>query len=86
MNVPTSNPVRYTRGAITIEYLIVSMLLMLPIWYFVVGGSGDWRDADHQPNPGNLTRTELAPEVYSQSAVRVLHNRQHDFADTINQP
>lgn len=74
------------RGAITIEYIIVSILVMLPIWYFVVGGSGSWLDTDRAANPGNLTRTDLASEVYSQSAINVLHERQHDFADAINQP
>lgn len=73
-------------GAITIEYLIVSILVMLPIWYFVVGGSGNWLDPQKDANAGNLTRTNLAPEVYSQSAVNVLHARQHSFADAINQP
>lgn len=86
MNVPTLNAIQRAHGAITIEYLIISILLMLPIWYFVVGGSGNWRDSDHQPNAGNLTRTPLASEVSSQSAIRVLHDRQHSFADSINQP
>lgn len=82
---PLNHPF-FTRGAITIEYIIVSVLVMLPIWYFVVGGSGNWLDTDRTPNRGNLTRTDLAPEVYSQSAITVLHDRQHDFADAINQP
>ena len=74
------------RGAITIEYLIVSVLLMLPIWYFVVGGSGGWSDPDKDGNAGNLTRTNLSSEIYPYSAVKVLDQRQHDFANKINQP
>lgn len=82
---PLKHP-SFIRGAITIEYIIVSILVMLPIWYFVVGGSGNWLDTDRVANRGNLTRTDLAPDVYSQSAINVLHERQHDFADAINQP
>lgn len=73
-------------GAITIEYLIVTLLLMIPLWYAVMGGSGNWQDAaSRSPNKGNLTRTSQPSEAYP-GIIKSLNDKQSDFADAINQP
>ena len=74
------------KGSITIEYLIVTLFLMIPIWYAVIGGSGNWTDADTlTPNKGNLTKGSVPDEGYP-GLVKTLNDKQHDFADQINQP
>ena len=42
--------IRVSKGAVMAEYLLVSVLLMLVIWYAIVGGSGDWLDPDKPEN------------------------------------
>jgi len=74
-------------GQVTTEFIIVAIFLALMVWYSVVGGSGPWNDANHQPNQGNLEK--IPPPANGQAypgLVQVLNNRQHDFSQDLSQP
>ena len=72
-------------GSVMVEYLIVALLLMIPLWYALVGGSGAWNDLDRTPNHGNLTKGPLPPTPYP-GLLKVLDDRQHEFSHSLNQP
>lgn len=66
--------------------MIVTIMLMIPVWYALLGGSGTWNDLDREANHGNLTRPEDRRETPSPGLLRVIDNRQHSFIDSLNQP
>jgi len=75
------------KGSITIEYMIVMLFLMIPIWYAVIGGSGSWLNVDASAsNKGNLTKSSTVPSEGYPGLVKTLNDKEIDFADQINQP
>lgn len=76
---------RKADGSISIEFTIVTVFLMIPIWYTFMGGSGIWNDADRDPNLGNVS-VGPAPAQVTPGLVQVLDTRQRDFAHALNQP
>lgn len=75
----------FMAGTVTVEYLIVALMLMIPLWYGLVGGSGDWSDLERADNSGNLYSAPSPSEPYP-GLVRVLEDKQHDFSDALNRP
>lgn len=73
-------------GSITMEYVIVTLLLMLPIWYAFVGGSGSWSDTERDANTGNLTIPIDKASDHPPALVRTLNKRQKDFVHELYQP
>lgn len=67
------------------EYLLVSVLLMLVIWYAIVGGSGDWLDPDKPENHGDLSTTQ-PPATQYPSVMNAIQAKQHQFTRDIYQP
>ena len=72
-------------GTVTVEYLIVALMLMIPLWYGLVGGSGDWSDPARVENSCNLYSAPSPANAYP-GLVRVLNNKQHNFSDALSRP
>lgn len=72
-------------GSVTIEYVIVAIFMMIPLWYAFVGGSGNWLDHDREPNNGNLAQVGPMPSE-SPFLVKTLNDRQNRFTTEIYQP
>lgn len=72
-------------GAVTIEYMIVALLLMIPLWYGLVGGSGNWSTPNRAGNNGNLY-VPPSPTTPYPGLVNVLDNRQRSFSQALNRP
>lgn len=72
-------------GSVTIEYLIVAIFMMIPLWYAFVGGSGDWTDADRTANNGDLVRGGPAPSN-APYLIKALNDRQEKFTTDLYQP
>lgn len=68
-----------------VEYAVVSVFLMLMIWYAIIGGSGDWLDPTRVENHGNLSKSppSSAPPP---SVVNAMKTKQNQFAHDIYQP
>lgn len=79
---------RSQKGVITIEYLLVSMGLLLAIWLAVVGGPGDWRDLDRAPVSSAIPLQETDPSdiQHSTNLLKALDDRRDDFAQKIYEP
>lgn len=81
------NVIPRTRGSITVEYLLVAVALFLTVWLALVGGAGDWRDVDRPVAESALPhRVPNANPESSPNLIKVLDDRQHDFAREIYQP
>ncbi|MEZ5511092.1 MAG: hypothetical protein R3F47_14540 [Gammaproteobacteria bacterium] len=82
------NVIPRTRGAITIEYLLVAVALFLTVWLALVGGTGDWRDIDRPVAESALPHRvpNPIPAESSPNLIKVLDDRQHEFAREIYQP
>lgn len=78
------NVMLHNKGSVTIEYVIVTLLLMIPVWYALMGGSGPWTSTPQ--NKGNLTKPAVAPVSINPGVVQALGERENDFANAINQP
>lgn len=76
---------RKYNGSVTVEYLIVALLLMIPLWYAFVGGSGVWNDPDKVANNGNLSKGPVPAEPYP-GLLQVLDDHQHEFSQKLNEP
>lgn len=76
------------KGAITVEYLLVSMGLLLAVWLAVVGGPGDWRDVDRTPVSSAipLQTTDPSDIQHSTNLLKALDDRRDDFAKKIYEP
>lgn len=81
MNLPDKK----RNGSVTVEYAIVTILLMIPLWYALMGGSGVWIDTDRAPNHGNLTESP-PQEAPAPGLFKALDDRQHSFSSKLNQP
>ena len=68
-----------------VEYTVVTMMLILLLWYVLFGGSGYWLDSDKTANQGNLSSSQSASPP-PDSVINLLNDRQHEFADDIYQP
>ena len=73
------------RGGVMVEYTVVTMMLILLLWYVLFGGSGYWLDPDKTANQGNLSSSQSASPP-PDSVINLLNDRQHEFADDIYQP
>lgn len=82
------NVIPRARGAITIEYLLVAVALFLTVWLALVGGTGDWRDIDRPVGESVLPHRVPNPNPAepSPNLIKVLDDRQHDFAREVYQP
>ena len=76
---------KHTSGSITAEYAIALIMLMIPMWYVLMGGSGLWIDTNRPVNSGNLSDPSASPAP-TPGLLQVLDQRQHDFSDELNQP
>ena len=70
------NVMLHNKGSVTIEYVIVTLLLMIPIWYALMGGPGPWTS----------TSQTVTPNTSNPGVVQALGNREDNFANAINQP
>jgi len=68
-----------------VEYTVVTMMLILLLWYVLFGGSGYWLDSDKTVNQGNLSHSQ-SDNPPPDSVINLLNDRQHEFASDIYQP
>lgn len=74
-------------GSVMVEYAIVTILLMIMLWYALMGGSGSWINADRTPNHGNLTSPKPSPDTQAPPGLfQALDDRQHTFTRSLSQP
>ena len=73
------------KGSITAEYAVVIIMLMIPLWYGLMGGSGSWFDTRRAPNHGNLTQSPPADDP-APGLFQALDQRQQTFTRSLSQP
>lgn len=83
-----NSSIRFQKGAITVEYLLVSMALVFAVWLAVVGGPGDWRDVDRTPVSSAIPiqTTDPSDIHHSSNLLKALDDRRDEFAQKIYEP
>ncbi len=76
------------KGSITVEYLVIAVMLMVPIWYGVIGGPGAFNDIERNAKDTALPHHHISTEsnAYSSSLINALDQRAKNYADQIYQP